>query len=460
RRQRLLVGGAGILAELSLAAWATLAWGLLPDGVARSMAFTLAATTWISSLAINLSPFMRFDGYFLAMDALDMPNLHPRSFAMARWHLREVLFRLDEPVPEHHPAPIRFALIAFAWGVWIYRLTLFLGIAVLVYHFFIKVVGLLLFGVEIGWFVIKPIATEIAAWRQRAGVIRTSRRARFTFAAGFSLIALVAIPWSGRVTAPAILKAAEHVALYAPAPAVLVSVNVVEGERVAAGQILVRLANPDTEYRLHQAERHITVLRYELSSVSFEDGFRGRSHSIAKELDAALAEQAALVGESQRMSLTAPMAGMVTDVSHLVQPGQWVNGKEALLGLRQGAVIEAYVGEDDLPRITLGTTASFIPEGAGVSQSATLIAIDRMAVRNLTEPALAVPYGGTIAARFDKQSLIPDVAVYRLRLAVADQSATVPVPLRGEIHLEGERRSMLGRAVRAALAVIIREWGT
>jgi putative peptide zinc metalloprotease protein len=47
----------------------------LPDGMVKSMAFTLAATTWISSLAINLSPFMRFDGYFLAMDALDMPRV-------------------------------------------------------------------------------------------------------------------------------------------------------------------------------------------------------------------------------------------------------------------------------------------------------------------------------------------------------------------------------------------------
>ncbi|OAN48865.1 hypothetical protein A6A04_19640 [Paramagnetospirillum marisnigri] len=58
RRKRLLIGGAGILAELAIAAWATLAWGLLPDGPARGIAFTLAVTTLISSLAINLSPFI------------------------------------------------------------------------------------------------------------------------------------------------------------------------------------------------------------------------------------------------------------------------------------------------------------------------------------------------------------------------------------------------------------------
>ncbi|CDL01234.1 putative peptidase family M50 (fragment) [Magnetospirillum gryphiswaldense MSR-1 v2] len=52
RRQRLMVGAAGILAEMTIAAWAVLAWGLLPEGTAKGMAFTLAVTTLFSSLAL------------------------------------------------------------------------------------------------------------------------------------------------------------------------------------------------------------------------------------------------------------------------------------------------------------------------------------------------------------------------------------------------------------------------
>ena len=166
RFQRLRVASAGIATELIIAIWSTLAWGVLPEGSLQSTAFVLATTSWIATLAINASPFMRFDGYFILMDALDMPNLHGRSFDLARWKLREWLFGLNDEPPEYFSQTKQAALIAFAWAVWIYRLILFLGIAVLVYHFFIKLVGIFLFLVEIVWFVAKPLWSELVVWRQ------------------------------------------------------------------------------------------------------------------------------------------------------------------------------------------------------------------------------------------------------------------------------------------------------
>lgn len=458
RRQRLMVGGAGILAEMTIAAWATLAWGLLPDGGAKGVAFTLAVTTLVSSLAINLSPFMRFDGYFLAMDALDQPNLHPRSFALARWHLREVLFALGEPEPEHLPAVTRAGMIAFAWAVWVYRLLLFLGIAVLVYHFFIKVVGVVLFAVEIGWFVLRPFWGEVREWGKRFGVIRASRRARWPLAVLGMAALLVAVPWSGRVSAPAMLKADSHVTLYAPSPAILGEVVVSEGEVVAAGAVLARLDNPDARHRLEQVARRIGVLKYELSSIGFEDSFRIRSQSIAEELEAALAERGALTAELNRLTLVAPAAGTVTDLSPALQAGQWVSFRDPILSIRNGARIEAYVAEADLPRIAPGAQANFIPEGSGRALPATVAAIDRVAVKSLAEPALAVAYGGTIPARFDQKALVPDAAIYRVRL-VPSGGTDVAVPLRGQVHMDGERQSLLGHALRTGAAALIREWG-
>ncbi|HLO78994.1 MAG TPA: HlyD family efflux transporter periplasmic adaptor subunit [Magnetospirillum sp.] len=458
RRQRLLVGGAGILAELALAAWATLAWGLLPDGGARSVAFTLAATTWISSLAINLSPFMRFDGYFLAMDALDQPNLHPRSFALARWHLREVLFGLGEPVPEPLPARTQVWMIAFAWAVWIYRLILFLGIAVLVYHFFIKVVGIMLFAVEIGWFVLRPFWSELAEWKTRLPAIRGSRRSRAPLA-GLGLVLLIlVVPWNGRVSAPALLKAERHSVVYAPVPAQLLAVEVGNGQQVAAGAVLARLDNPDLALRLAQAERRAAVLRYELSAIGFEESFRVRAKATAEELEAVQAEVAALSRDLRRLTLTAAAAGTVTDVTLLAQPGQWIGPHEPLLAVRQGAQIDAYVSEDDLPRLSVGGRATFVPDGSGGSLAANIVAIDRVAIRSLTDPALAAPYGGTIAARFSDKALVPDGALYRVRLVPVAVTA-VTVPLRGSIHMDGERRSLVGHALTAMAAVLIRELG-
>ncbi|MGJ3626824.1 hypothetical protein AB5I41_07970 [Sphingomonas sp. MMS24-JH45] len=71
----------------------------LPDPP-RTIAFILATTSLATSLLVNASPFMRFDGYYLLSDRLRVPNLAPRAFALMRWRLRELLVALGEPAPE------------------------------------------------------------------------------------------------------------------------------------------------------------------------------------------------------------------------------------------------------------------------------------------------------------------------------------------------------------------------
>jgi putative peptide zinc metalloprotease protein len=170
-----------------------------------------------------------------------------------------------------------------------------------------------------------------------------------------------------------------------------------------------------------------------------------------------MAERTALLRDQARLTLTAPINGTAIDLSHAVQPGQWISPKEPIMGLQSGSQIEAYVAEEDLPRIAVGASATFISEGTAGSRPATVTSIDRTAVKSLTDPELAVPYGGGVPARFDNKALVPDVAVYRVRLSV--EASTITAPLRGQVHIDGERRSLVGRALRAAAAVVIREWG-
>ena len=91
---------AGIITELTIAVWATSAgFGCRRGGCVRLPPVVI--TTWISTLLINASPFMRFDGYFILSDALGVVNLHERCFDYARWHLRRVLFGLPDAPPEY-----------------------------------------------------------------------------------------------------------------------------------------------------------------------------------------------------------------------------------------------------------------------------------------------------------------------------------------------------------------------
>ena len=198
-RQRLQVACAGICTEMAIAAWATAAWGLLPDGPLRSAAFVLATTSWIATLAVNASPFMRFDGYFILSDLLDLPNLHERSFALARWKLREWLFALGEDAPEPLPARRRRWMIAFAWCTWVYRLVLFIGIALLVYHLFFKLLGVFLFVVEIAWFIWRPVRSELQAWGQRRRRIAQRGRTWVSLLVAMAVVLVSGLWMMGRV---------------------------------------------------------------------------------------------------------------------------------------------------------------------------------------------------------------------------------------------------------------------
>ena len=163
-KERLTINFAGVLTELHLAMIATFFWGILPEGGFKSVAFFVATTSWISSVAINVSPFMRFDGYYVFSDWLKAENLQPRSFALAKWQIREILFGFKHKAPEELNPSRRWTFITYAWATWLYRFFLFIGIALLVYHLAFKVLGIILFVIEIYWFIALPIIKEMKNW--------------------------------------------------------------------------------------------------------------------------------------------------------------------------------------------------------------------------------------------------------------------------------------------------------
>ncbi len=460
RRQRLAVGAAGILAELTVAAWATLAWSFLPEGPARQAAFVLAAVTWVSSLAINLSPFMRFDGYFLLMDGLGLPNLHPRSFAMARWWLRETLFGLGEPAPEPMaPAPRR-VLVAFAFAVWIYRLLLFLGIAVLVYHFFIKAVGVLLFVVEILWFVLLPVWSEVKEWLKRRPALLASRRSRLTGGVLLALLLLAAIPWRSQVEAPAMLRPEQVVPLHLPFPARLEEILVRRGEAVAAGQPLLRFASPDIGHRLAATEARLQGRLAELEAAQLDPFLQDRLGVLREEAARLVAEQAALQAEASRLTVTAPHGGRFVDPLPDLAAGDWLSPRQPLGVVRSegAALVTAYVQESDRDRLQPGAAVRFFPHSLdhGVAEGR-VASVDQSPVRALADGALASIHGGDLPARVSGQQIVPEGAVYRVRIRL--EQPAPELELAGTALIEGEARSLLGRLARSVMVVLVREWG-
>ena len=456
RRARLHIGVAGMAVELAVAALALTAWSFTPDGALRSMLFVLATTTWVMTLAVNLNPLMRFDGYYLLSDWMRTPNLEPRAFALARWWLRERLFGLGITPPE----TTHKGLILFAYAVWVYRFLLFLGIALLVYHLFFKVLGVLLFAVEIYYFILGPIGREIMAWYKLREAFRFNKTVlRTVILLGAAGIALM-VPWRGAVVAPATLQWPYHT-LYAPAAAQVISLAVQRGDRVARGQPLLVLEAPDLNFELRQVELRLEELTHLRAREGFNAELRSRALITRSELETQRQRLETLRRRLAQLRLTASHAGELVDWNPVLKPGAWLPEGEPLAAIRGDgpASVMALVDEVDLLRVTPGTRARFYPEAGGeFPLDLTVTEVEEMGVRRLDTPYAASIHGGDLAVRQSPEGdLIPTGGIYRVRLSLSGDGPAALRVLRGRVVIDGVTESLFSRLMRGAMALLVRE---
>ncbi|MCL6374538.1 HlyD family efflux transporter periplasmic adaptor subunit [Pectobacterium atrosepticum] len=462
RRQRMAIGAAGMITELVLAAWATLAWSFLPDGMLRSAAFMLATTTWIMTLAINLSPLMRFDGYFLLSDGLQMPNLQNRGFAIGRWQMREWLFGLGDAPPEHFPRWLQRTLVGYAFAVWIYRFFLFTGIAILVYHMTFKLLGMLLFAIEIGYFVVMPVVNEVREWSKRRKDYRMNRNMTTTLTVSAVVLLLLMIPWQRGVYAPALLRAEQQSSLYMPVPAMIQRIDVQVGQPVHAGQTLFTLSSDALAHERQQLERQIATLSWQSTFQVFNKEAAGDHQRVKQEHEAALQKLQVLQRQSEQLTVRAPIDGVVADMATPLETGEWLGQGEwlAVVTKPTGGLVEAFVSEKDWQRLRTGAKGTFyLQDVSRSSLPLTVVEIASTATRDLNAaPELASIYGGDIATLSDAQrKLHPEQAVYRVLLSLPDDYRAQPQVLRGTVVVDGEAQSLLIRGWKVVSAVLIRE---
>ncbi|MBQ4789107.1 HlyD family efflux transporter periplasmic adaptor subunit [Pectobacterium versatile] len=462
RRQRMAIGAAGMITELVLAAWATLAWSFLPDGMLRSAAFMLATTTWIMTLAINLSPLMRFDGYFLLSDGLQMPNLQNRGFAIGRWQMREWLFGLGDAPPEHFPRWLQRTLVGYAFAVWIYRFFLFTGIAILVYHMTFKLLGMLLFAIEIGYFVVMPVVNEVREWSKRRKDYRMNRNMTTTLTVSAVVLLLLMIPWQRGVYAPALLRAEQQSSLYMPVPAMIQRIDVQVGQPVHAGQTLFTLSSDALAHERQQLERQIATLNWQSTFQVFNKEAAGDHQRVKQEHEAALKKLQVLQRQSEQLTVRAPIDGVVADMATPLETDEWLGQGEwlAVVTKPTGGLVEAFVSEKDWQRLRTGAKGTFyLQDVSRSSLPLTIVEIASTATRDLNAaPELASIYGGDIATLSDAQrKLHPEQAVYRVLLSLPDDYRAQPQVLRGTVVMDGEAQSLLIRGWKVVSAVLIRE---
>lgn len=459
--QRLKIAMAGVATELVLAVWSTLLWALWPDGSVRSALFFLATTSWVMSVAINASPFMRFDGYFILADALNMPNLHERASALARCRLRHFLFGGSAADPEFFLPAKANLLVTFSVVTFIYRMIVFFGIALAVYHYFFKVLGIFLFLVEISWFIVMPVWRELREWSML--MKRVSMMRKSICLAGLMLFgALFFIPWSHGIEVSGWIFPENQRVLYSPQAARLVRLAVHSGQSVQAGDTLAELEAPELNDGAEQAR--ILGAAYQRQAAVLpviserNEALSARAMQQSREM---MQQADAHHSMAERLRLVAPFSGVFYDVPEDIQRGAWVTTQHALGRLVEPTRwrAEVFVPEGMLARVRVGQTVKIYPTTAPLmSFRGEIKAIDPVRVGALPHPMLDQRNGGSLATqRIQNRDTVTD-AFYRVQVMLSDEYMMRQEAM-CEARIEALPQSLWQRLVPPLLAVLVRESG-
>jgi putative peptide zinc metalloprotease protein len=409
--QRAVVSAAGIMVELFLAALA-LAIGLnAQPGSTRDLAFAIFFIGTVSTLLVNGNPLLRFDGYYVLTDALELPNLASRSARhwverLREWVLRLPLGRSVVPAAGELPWLWAYAPAALLYRVaisvaivgWLGGLSFLLGAAIALYF---------------GWALIgKPLST-LLRFLQGPALAEADRRRALSCAGltGAVLIALGAfLPLPFFSVVQGVVWLPEQALVRAETDGFVDEIHIADGEPVRAGQILFTLQAPTLLAERARLEARVTALETErYQSLRFD---QARAVAIEHELGSASAELARVEERVAQLSVRAHTdgIGVITRAGDL--PGRLVK-QGALLAhvlTPEPAIVRVAIPQEQAALVQSQSRAVSVRliERAGEVWRGELLRDVTGAVSRLASAALGDRSGGRIVTDpQDKQGLTP-----------------------------------------------------
>ena len=254
RWQRALVGAAGMIAELFVAALATFVWANTGAGTLNSLAYNMMFVASVSTVIFNANPLLRFDGYYILSDLLEIPNLSSRAFQQMRHVVERYLFGYRG---SESPAPtLRESVMLVTFGVLsgIYKVIVFAGIVLFVADK-LFLAGLVMAAVCVFAWLVVPLGRLVNHIATGPHLARTRARVAFVCLGTMGVVVgfLGLYPFPNHFRAPGVLEAVEYERVANDAPGYVESVMSPSGAWVRPGTALFQLSDPELQFEIDAA---------------------------------------------------------------------------------------------------------------------------------------------------------------------------------------------------------------
>jgi putative peptide zinc metalloprotease protein len=399
---RILVGGAGMLVETGFAGIAAVVWAHTGTGTLHMLACNAVVAASVVTILFNANPLLRYDGYHMLSDWLELPNLQGRSTQSMQYLLERYLFGLKgsrNPAASRHEGML---LVVYWLASWSYRLLITFGILFLISQHYLGF-GILLAVVFSFMWVLLPVLKSIHF------LFTSPRLERCRFRACGLTAALVAallgflwlVPFPNHFRAFGVVRAEPFARVYTGVEGRLARLLVPSGTLVKAGTILLELDNPELQFQQQQLESELTSAEVQRRVALETDP--ARYISMRAYFEALELRRLRLLADMQALTVHAPCDGLWLAPDLLARQATTMSR-----GLELGVVqndqafsISAVVKQEDVSRLftpeqVRGTEVRVVGQ-EGVVLGVTSFAAIPSQRESLPSAALGLAGGGTVA---------------------------------------------------------------
>ena len=326
KRHRIAIAAAGMCVEFVLAALCTFIWWFSEPGLLHYLALNVMFISSVSTLLFNINPLLRFDGYYILSDFLEIPNLRQKASKIFTQKCSQWFLGMEPPKDPSLPQKnqVWFALYtvaAFCYR-WIIMASILFAVHTLFKHYELIIVGRIITATALFSLFVMPIYKVIKFFWIPGRIYKVKAYRFYTSIALLLGLVLFLLFWQlpYTVIAPAMIELRTAAAQQVFVPDVkwgsqLREIHVVPGQPVQVGDVLAVLENPMLRMELVEAEGHYRELEQGLATLQSMLNYQSTAaHRIGPLQQSLTAAQELLQNkkrEVESLVLRAPIAGVV-----------------------------------------------------------------------------------------------------------------------------------------------------
>jgi len=418
--QRMMVGAAGIAVELFLGSLALFVWLSVEPGAVSSVAYNVMLISGISTLLFNGNPLLRFDGYYVLADAVEIPNLGTRANRYLGYLFQRYACQVrDAENPAESPGEGAWMAI-YGVASFVYRIfIMFVIILFIAGRFFL--VGVLLAIWAIATQVIVPIGKS-ASFLATSPVLRRQRGR----VVGISLLAVLAllcllfvVPAPSWTRAQGVVWVPEEAQVRAGTEGFIERLLVPVDSHVVKGQPLIEARDPFLLTRVAVLKAQLRELGAQYDALVQQD--RVQAAMVREEMASVAANLQRSREREAELILRSPANGRFVAPNAADLPGRFVNKGQLVAYVVEPKELMARVavGQDDIAQVRQRTRGvEVMLAGWGASPVAAQVSREVPGgSRQLPTAALGSAGGGPFAVDpRDKDGVTAMARIFQLEL--------------------------------------------